>query len=211
MINLGQRLKTLRLQKGLTMRELARQAGCSPSFLSQLELNQASPTIANFEKICNALKMSIVDVLREEPHLQDPIQVPLHSDHQPLAMRWQRAWLRHLLPHDAPRPFTALQLTLDIGGETPSRRSRRPINQLAIVLQGSIELVVGDKLFRLEPLTAIYFDLGMAHQWRNVGPGVAELLMVHPYVFQLFEQEEEEFLWAVSRKGRSAAPLIRNS
>jgi transcriptional regulator with XRE-family HTH domain len=209
-MNLGLRLKTLRLQKGLTMRELARQAKCSPSFLSQLELNQASPTIANFQKICDALKMSLVDVLREEPHLQEPIQVLLHSEDHPLAMRWQRAWLRHLLPEDAPKPFTALQLTLDVGGETPSRSSRRSINELAIVLRGTVELTVGGKMFSLAPLTAIYFDLGMAHQWRNVGPDVAELLMVHPYVFQLFEQEEEDFIWA-RRKAGDGARLIRNS
>jgi transcriptional regulator with XRE-family HTH domain len=194
------RLKTLRLQKGLTLRELARQAGCSASFLSQLELNQASPTIANFEKICTALKMSLVDVLREEPRLQEPIQVPLHSEDHPLAMRWQRAWLRHLLPDGAPKPFTALQLTMEVGGETPSRSSRRSINQLAVVLAGHVELIVGGKVFSLEPSTAIYFDLGMAHQWRNVGPEMAEVLLVHPDVFQLFEQEEEDFIWA-RRKG----------
>jgi len=209
-MNLGLRLKTLRLQKGLTMRELARQAGCSPSFLSQLELNQASPTIANFEKICRALKMTLVDVLREEPHLQEPIQVPLYSEDHPLAMRWQRAWLRHLLPNDVPKPFTALQLTLEVGGETPSRCSRRSINELAIVLRGQVELTVGEKLFPLQPLTAIYFDLGMAHVWRNVGTESAEVLMVNSYVFQLFEQQEEDFVWA-RRKAPNGARLIRNS
>jgi transcriptional regulator with XRE-family HTH domain len=210
MINLGLRLKTLRTQKGLTMRELARQAGCSPSFLSQLELNQASPTIVNFEKICKALKMTLVDVLREEPHLQEPIQVPLRSGDHPLAMCWQHASLRHLLPQDAPKPFTALQLTLDVGGSTPSRCSRRSINELGIVLQGTVDLKVGEKVFHLEPLTAIYFDLGMAHQWCNVGQEVAEVLMVHPYVFQLFEQEEEDFIWA-RRKVENGARLIRQS
>jgi transcriptional regulator with XRE-family HTH domain len=209
-MNLGLRLKTLRLQKGLTMRELARQAGCSPSFLSQLELNQASPTIANFEKICRALKMTLVDVLREEPHLQEPIQVPLESEDHPLAMRWQRAWLRHLLPNDVPKPFTALQLTLEVGGETPSRCSRRSINELAIVLRGEVELTVGEKLFLLHPLTAIYFDLGMAHVWRNVGTESAEVFMVNSYVFQLFEQQEEDFVWA-RRKAPNGARLIRNS
>jgi transcriptional regulator with XRE-family HTH domain len=215
-MNLGLRLKTLRLQKGLTMRELARQAGCSPSFLSQLELNQASPTIVNFEKICRALKMTLVDVLREEPHLQEPIQVPLYSEDHPLAMRWQRAWLRHLLPNDVPKPFTALQLTLEVGGETPTRCSRRSINELAIVLRGQVELTVADKVFPLQPLTAIYFDLGMAFQWRNVGNEQAEVLMVNSYVFQLFEQQEEDFVWA-RRKAPSGtgdatgARLIRNS
>ena len=101
----------LRTQRGLTMRQLAKQAKCSASFLSQLELNRVSPTLVNLEKICTALHISLVDMLREEPQLQQPIQVPLHTaDHladQPLAMRWQRAWLHHLLPQDAPKPFTA--------------------------------------------------------------------------------------------------------
>ncbi len=209
MINLGHRLKSLRLQKGLTMRELARQAGCSPSFLSQLELNQASPTIANFEKICNALKMSLVDVLREEPQLQEPIHVPIHSDAHPLAMRWQRAWLRHLLPNDVPRPFTALQLTLDVGGELPPRNSHRSINELAVVLRGKVELEVGEKVFSLEPLMAIYFDLAITHKWRNAGEETAEVLMVNSYVFQLFEQQEADLIWARSRRERQGAGLAR--
>jgi transcriptional regulator with XRE-family HTH domain len=200
-INLGVRLKALRQQKGLTLRELARLAGCSASFISQLELNRASPTLVNLEKICTALKMSVVDVLREEPQLQEPIQVPLHAPDHPLAMRWHRAWMRHLLPANAPKPFTALQLTLDIGGETPSRASRRSMNQLAIVLAGKVELIVRGKVFPLEANTAIYFDLSMSHQWRNIGPDVAEVLMVHPYVFQLFEQEEEDLIWSRRKDG----------
>jgi transcriptional regulator with XRE-family HTH domain len=200
-INLGPRLKSLRQQKGLTMRELARLAGCSASFLSQLELNRASPSLANLEKICHALKMSVVDVLREEPPLQEPIQVPLHAADHPLAMRWHRAWMRHLLPSHAPKPFTALQLTLDVGGETPPRSSKRSMNELAIVLVGSVELIVGGKTFPLAPYTAIYFDLGMTHQWRNAGDTVAEVLMVHPYVFQLFEQEEEDLIWSRRKDG----------
>jgi transcriptional regulator with XRE-family HTH domain len=107
-LNLGARLKSIRLQKGLTVRELARKAGCSASFISQLELNQASPTIANFEKICGALKMSLVDMLREEVQLQEPIKIPLHTDTQSLAMRWQKAWMRHLLPGRETKAFTAL-------------------------------------------------------------------------------------------------------
>ena len=207
-INLGVRLRTLRQQRGLTLRELARQAGCSPSFISQLELNQASPTIANFEKICTALKISIVDVLRDEPHLNQPVRILLESDNNPVAMRWSRAWMRHLLPQDKPNPFTALQLTLDVGAEIPPRRSRRSFNELAIVLKGSVELTVNGESHVLTPHSAIYFDLGVTHQWRNLGAEVAELVMVHPYVFQLFEQEEEDYLWA-RWKGDNGVKLTR--
>jgi transcriptional regulator with XRE-family HTH domain len=200
-IDLGARLKIYRRQKGLTMRELAKLARCSPSFISQLELNQVSPTLTNLEKICHALQMSLVEMLREEPHLDEPIQVPLHSDDHPMAMCWHRARMRHLFPANAPKPFTALQLTLDVGGETPLRSSRRPINELAIVLSGRVEVIIDDKVYVLEPLTAIYFDLGRPHQWRNLGDTVAEILMIHPYVFQLFEQAEEDLIWSRRKEG----------
>ena len=150
-INLGPRLKSLRSQKGLTMRELARMAGCSASFISQLELNRVSPSLANLEKICHALKMSVLDVLREETHLQEPIQVPLHGADQPLAMRWHRAWMRHLLP--APRAETLHRAPSSPSTSTARRppvpRSARSTNW-AIVLVGNVELIVGGKTFTLE-------------------------------------------------------------
>jgi transcriptional regulator with XRE-family HTH domain len=207
-LNLGARLKFIRLQKGLTVRELARKAGCSASFISQLELNQASPTIANFQKICTALKMSLTDMLREESRLQEPVPVPLEAGDHPLAMRWMSARLWHLLPERVPAAFTALQLMIDVGGTTPSRRSRRPINELGIVLSGRVELVVGEKAYKLEPLSGIYFDLGQPHEWRNVGDTVARVVLVHPSIFQLFEQEEEERIWSM-QKGSSVARLFR--
>jgi quercetin dioxygenase-like cupin family protein len=100
------------------------------------------------------------------------------------------------LPQDKPSPFTALQLTLDIGAEIPPRSSRRSINELAILLKGSVELILNGESHVLTPHSAIYFDLGVTHQWRNLGAEVAELVMVHPHVFQLFEQEEEDYLYA---------------
>jgi transcriptional regulator with XRE-family HTH domain len=70
--DLGTRLRALRLNKGYTLRGLARRAGCSASFLSQIELNQGSPTVAHLKKICRALQFPISDVLREDVRLGEP-------------------------------------------------------------------------------------------------------------------------------------------
>ncbi|MBV8813534.1 MAG: helix-turn-helix transcriptional regulator [Verrucomicrobia bacterium] len=47
-------------------------AACSPSFLSQIELDRASPTAKNLEKICRALDLTIADFLREDPMVNPP-------------------------------------------------------------------------------------------------------------------------------------------
>ena len=42
---IGQRIKELRTQRGLTLEEVAEKSGCTPGFLSQLERNKAAPSI----------------------------------------------------------------------------------------------------------------------------------------------------------------------
>jgi transcriptional regulator with XRE-family HTH domain len=201
--NLGMRIRALRLSKGHSLRELSRLAGCSPSFLSMLEHDHLSPSVMHLQKICRALKMPIGDVLREQPKIVEPLLINLQSRQNPLAMRWQRACLRHVLPQQDAQQFTMMTLTLDPGGETPVRCCRRSINSVSVVLDGTIQMKIRDQSFRLERMEAIYFDLSAPHQWINLGDGPAQILRLHPYMFHLFEQEEEDLIYLRSKKGQS--------
>jgi transcriptional regulator with XRE-family HTH domain len=193
--DLGNRLRTLRLNKGLTLRALARRAGCSASFLSQIELNQGSPTVANLRKICRALRFPMSDVLREEPRLQEPQMVRISAATNPLAMNWRKAELRYVLSQAIPAQFTMLVLTLEPGAQIPPRSASRSINELAIVLNGEVEMRIGNRVFRLLTKQGIYFDLASRHEWKNIGSTSAEVLMVNSHAFHLFEQEEEDAAW----------------
>jgi len=198
--DLGLRLRTLRLNKGFTLRGLARRAGCSASFLSQIELNQGSPTVANLGKICRALQMPISDVLRPEAHLGAPFLVQIESESNPVAMRWHKAQLQYVLSKQIPAQFTMLVLKLEPGADIPERSASRSINELAIVLNGEVETRVDGQIFRLSSKQGIYFNLSAIHQWRNVGTTMAEILMVNSHMFHLFEQEEEDAAWTRRRR-----------
>lgn len=202
--DLGLRLRGLRLNKGFTLRGLARLAGCSASFLSQIELNQASPTVANLQKICRALQMPIWDVLRQETRLREPLVVQLEAEMNPIAMRWHKAQLRYVLPQQNPTQFTMLVLKIEAGAEIPQRQANRSIHELAIVLNGEVEMQIERQIFRLRSKQGIYFNLAFEHQWRNVGSSMAEILMVNSHVFHLFEQEVEDAAW--TRRRRHVAP-----
>lgn len=198
--DLGTRLRALRLNKGYTLRGLARRAGCSASFLSQIELNQGSPTVANLRKICSALQFPISDVLREEVRLEEPQVVRIGSENNPIAMRWHKAQLRYVLAQPVPAQFTMLVLKLEAGAEIPERSANRSINELAVVLNGDVELRVGDQVFHLTSKQGLYFNLSSLHQWRNVGTSMAEILMVNSHAFHLFEQEVEDAAWIRRRR-----------
>src|SRR5262245_46627956 len=58
-VDLGARIRALRLARGATLRELSAQAGVTESFLSQVERGVASPSIATVQRIARALGRSI--------------------------------------------------------------------------------------------------------------------------------------------------------
>ena len=75
MASLGSRLRDVRIQSGLSLREVARQIGVSPSFLSQLENGKSQPSVATLYSITQLLEVSIDDLFS--------IDGPSHSLHTP--------------------------------------------------------------------------------------------------------------------------------
>ena len=61
MIDLGDRLKTLRKQRGMSQRELAKKAGVTNSTISLIEQNRVSPSIASLKKVLDGLPMTLAD------------------------------------------------------------------------------------------------------------------------------------------------------
>ena len=59
MVNLGARLRDVRLRSGLSLREVARQLGVSPSFVSQLENGKSQPSVATLYSLAQLLEVSI--------------------------------------------------------------------------------------------------------------------------------------------------------
>ena len=57
--HIGDRIRRLRTDRGLSVRTLAAMAGFSPSFISQVEHGQVSPSIASLERIASALGITL--------------------------------------------------------------------------------------------------------------------------------------------------------
>ncbi|AIY64236.1 helix-turn-helix domain-containing protein [Pseudoalteromonas piratica] len=65
-MTLGEKLKLLRQEKGLSQPELAEQAGIEQSYLSKLENDKSLPSNDMFRKILTAFQISIADFLNDE-------------------------------------------------------------------------------------------------------------------------------------------------
>lgn len=65
-MNIGNRIKQLRVKRGLTLEELASRSELSKGFLSQLERNLTSPSITTLEDITEVLGISLADFFKED-------------------------------------------------------------------------------------------------------------------------------------------------
>ncbi|MDO8486221.1 MAG: helix-turn-helix transcriptional regulator [Candidatus Staskawiczbacteria bacterium] len=61
---LGNNLKKIRLEKGMTQGDICRASGMDRGYISRVESGQKNPTISNLEKIAKALKISPDELIR---------------------------------------------------------------------------------------------------------------------------------------------------
>ena len=65
-MDVGERLKVIRKQKGLSQRELAKRAGVTNSTISMIEKNSVSPSVGSLKKVLQGIPMSLVEFFAEE-------------------------------------------------------------------------------------------------------------------------------------------------
>ena len=69
-MEIGEKLKELRLKKDLTLSELASRSEVTKGFLSQLERDLTSPNVSTLENILEALGTNLQDFFSEQPEEQ---------------------------------------------------------------------------------------------------------------------------------------------
>jgi len=200
--SLGSRIRYLRSSQGISTRQLAEQAGCSRTCLWKIEKDQVCPSFAVLQRIGRVLRLPVSDIVRLDPVLPQPRVIDLETMDRPLAMLWHGARLTHILPDYQSHGITGLLLTLEVGASTPPRRARRPINKLCVVLRGAVRFSTDDTSIDLKTSQVLYYTMNVFHEWTNIGDEPVQVLMVHPYTFRLFEQEEEDL--ASERRTRLA-------
>ncbi len=71
-IDVGQRLRILREERGISMRALARRSGLSANALSMIERGLTSPSVSTLHKLSTALEVPITAFFRQEP-VREPV------------------------------------------------------------------------------------------------------------------------------------------
>jgi transcriptional regulator with XRE-family HTH domain len=171
----GEHVRRARLQRGMTLRTLARQAGFSPSFMSQVENGQVSPSIASMEKIASAVGLTLGEFFAAVTGGEGGLIVRL-ADRQSLSSQWSDAEIEVL---SAPRArLDALLITLRPGGRSGKHPYAHSSEEFAVVVQGEVRLTLGPDEHRLRRGDAATILAGELRLWRNFPRAPARILIV---------------------------------
>ena len=174
MVDIGERLKSLRSQSGLSQRGLAKKAGVTNSTISLIEQNRVSPSIASLKKVLDGLPISLADFFTPdvEPNSGQVFFVP---EEQPdLGSKGIRYYLvGSSLPQ---RQLTFMHEFYLPGSDTGEEMFSHEGEESGVVIQGNIEVSIEGETRILGPGEAYYFDCRKPHRFRNIGDEVCELV-----------------------------------
>ena len=80
MIDIGERIKSIRKQKRITQREICKKANCSNSTLSRWENGDRNPTFDCVQRVCDALGVSIAELCKEDSDRKTTIDKQIIAD-----------------------------------------------------------------------------------------------------------------------------------
>jgi transcriptional regulator with XRE-family HTH domain len=175
---LGARLRELRVQRGLSVRTLAAQVGFSPSFISQVEADAASPSISSLEKIATALGVTLGQLFTSLEHHAAARTVIRRAERSTYTSLWSQATLSVLTDSAPERTLGAIELMIEPQGMSSKRLDARPYDSFALVLAGAVTLVLEAEETLLDPGDSAYVPADTPFAWVNRGELPATLLMV---------------------------------
>jgi transcriptional regulator with XRE-family HTH domain len=176
-IRIGARLKQERVRRGLSLRALAEQSGFSASFLSQVELDQASPSLASLGRLAQALGVSLASLVADADDTAGA-NVMRAGERKRLRSEWSKATVASLLPGGADIGTTVMLIEMDAGGRSGNPGSHQAGRELAYCVKGQVRLQLGDEEVRLSEGDCASYDVAAGPKWTNAGRGRCQLLIV---------------------------------
>ena len=201
MDNLGSRLKGIRLKAGLTLRQLARKASVSPSFVSQIENGKSQPSVATLYTFAQLLNVSIDELFDPrggQAERPAPVDGSSRNGSRNPADAWHPSEYANRVSVVHPSHRSSLTMAEGVVWERLAATPEHAINFMKItyapgatstaggdlvshdgyeygyVLKGTLEIIVGSETFTLHEGESMGFDSRIPHVLRNVGKGQFE-------------------------------------
>lgn len=176
--SIGPRLRELRLQRGLSLQQLAERAGVSAAAIHKIERNGMVPTITTLLKLADAFDRPVGYFVDEEPDGAGPVAFTpapargaAYSPHAGVqAQSISGSYARFFLD--------GAVTTVDAGAGSGAGLSQNQGEELLFMLEGRLAFEVDGVEYQLGAGDALHFRTDRPHRWENPAARVARVLWI---------------------------------
>lgn len=203
-----EKLRQARVLKKITLKELAKMADLSYSYISQIERGEASPSLASLHRLAIALDMTVWELLKEsrETDTSAEAETSLYAAARLIAIASEsqaeiatnQARKTKLVRTNMRRTIILPQSNVRYQMITPDLSSKLQVilveaeagavsgeeafvhngEECCLILVGKVEMDIGPESFQLEAGDSLYFSSTVPHRWRNVSAEKFSMLLV---------------------------------
>ncbi len=171
-MDIGHKIKQLRIQKGLTLEELASRSELTKGFLSQMERNLTSPSIATLNDIVEALGSTLSEFFKEEKEEKVVFQKKdfFVDEQDDYTVHW-------IVPNTQKNEMEPILLELPQGGVS-FEMDPHSGEEFGFVVEGCVTLVCGETSYIVHKGETFYLSGKNSHYLKNEKKTTAKVIWV---------------------------------
>ncbi len=181
LVKVGERVRRVRESRGLNLQDISLRTDIDVSMLKQIEEGALAPPLGTIIKLAKALEMKIGYFISGE---EDRAYTIVRQDDRKVVSRYDSKRAQYygyeyesLAPHKKDRHMEPFLVTLE-PAETEEERSAHDGQEFIFVLEGNMEVRLGEEIHILEPGDTIYYDSTVPHLVKCHGNKTTKILAV---------------------------------
>ena len=173
-MKIGDKIRRLRLQRGLTQEELANRVELSKSFISLLERDLTSPSLDTLSDLLETLGSDLPTFFAKDDEKLVFGDQDIFVKEDPEGLKGQIKWL---IPSAQKNRMEPILVEMAPGGETDEDDPHEG-EEFGYVLSGTLRIVLGDRTERVRRDESFYFRPNAPHKLQNAGKTPCRVLWV---------------------------------
>lgn len=174
-LEIGSRIKEVRARLGMNQKELADKADVTPSFISQIESNQISPSLSSFLQIAEALNTDPTELLQRDTKQKE---LPWHITRESIRQRLFEREGEYSIYSVLLNGTSSVYLTVIHDGKILKKHFlHHKKNEYIYVLNGEVSVTVEHNERHLRAGDSLYLKESVPSEWRNTSGAEVGLLV----------------------------------
>lgn len=173
-MEIGDKIRRLRIGKQLTQEELANRTELSKGFISQLENDLTSPSIATLIDILEILGTNLKEFFSDDKEEKVTYKDSDMFETENVDLKYKLMWL---VPNAQKNEMEPIMITIEPGGQYIEEEPHEG-EEFGYCLAGTINLHLGDRVFKVKKGESFYYKATENHFIANTGKTTAKVIWI---------------------------------